>query len=93
MEKVVLRKNVVIREGVLTHCYLVFNHYGHSLEVIKALADVARQDFPMLTDADMSFKIYRNTGNIDRMLGCEFALPKDCQVPSDYSQCSRLPSY
>ena len=88
-----IKKNVVIQEERPTHCFLVFNHYGHSLEVIKKLAEAARIDFPHLLDSEMSFRTYRNTGNIDGMLGCEFALPEGCSVPSGYSQCFRLPSY
>lgn len=88
-----LTKSVVVQEGKQTHCYLVFNHYGHSLETINALAKVAKTDFPALTDADIFFRTCRNTGYIDGIMGCEFAVPKDCVVSFSYVQSSKLPSY
>lgn len=93
MSEAQIRKNVVIQEGRPTHCFLLFNHYGHSLDTIKRLVEAAREDFPALLDSEMSFRTYRGTGYIDGMLGCEFQLPKGCDIPAGYVECYRLPSY
>jgi hypothetical protein len=88
-----LRKNWVPNEHGQPHVYMVGNHYGHSLATILDMATEARKDFPMLNDSDINFRTYRNTGYIDGMLGLEFKVPKGAQIPEDYTEASRLPSY
>jgi hypothetical protein len=85
--------HVPILTPVMPHVYILNNHYGHSLSTIKQLAEEARKDFPTLTDDDIQFRTYRNTGYIDGMLGCEFRVPEGCLIPKDYTEAAKLPSY
>lgn len=89
-----LRKFYVPSEHGQPHVYMVPNHYGHSLATIIDMAEEARKDFPMLNDSDISFRTYRNTGNIDGMLGLEFQVPKGLvKIPEHYIQAREMPSY
>lgn len=78
---------------IMPHVYMITNNYSHSLSTIKRLAEEARKDFPTLIDDDIEFRTYSNTGYIDKMLGCEFQIPQGFQIPDDYIEAAKLPSY
>lgn len=69
------------------HCVIRTNTYGHSLELIQKLFEVARQDFPELTTEQVNVVKFAG-GRYARTYGIEFEIQSE--VPGDYSEISQL---